>query len=98
MRKALRAAAALFLLTLTASCSKPEDPIQVDTTAITILNQTSSDWKGVLIVVLSRRSARVESRRAPQRADRAVRNGVRTAVAVRHADHEGRRDRKVGGR
>jgi hypothetical protein len=51
MRKALRAVAALFLLALTASCSKPEDPIQVDTTAITILNQTSSDWKGVLIVV-----------------------------------------------
>ena len=51
MRKALRATAALFALALAASCSKPEDPIQVDTNAITILNQTSSDWKGVLIVV-----------------------------------------------
>lgn len=51
MRKAFRAAAALFLLAVTASCSKPEDPIQVDTTAITVLNQTSDDWKGLLIVV-----------------------------------------------
>ena len=51
MRKALRAAAALFVLALAASCSKPEDPIQVDTNAITVLNQTSDDWKGLLIVV-----------------------------------------------
>ena len=100
MRKALRAVAALFLLALTASCSKPEDPIQVDTTAITILNQTSSDWKGVLIVVNDhyRGGARAEIRRAHQCADRTVRNRVRTAVAAGHADHQGRRHRKVGGR
>ena len=51
MRNALRVAAALFVLAMTASCSKPEEPIQVDTNAITILNQTSDDWKGMLIVV-----------------------------------------------
>lgn len=51
MRYALRVAAALIVLVVTASCSKPEDPIQVDTNAIAILNQTSSDWKNVLIVV-----------------------------------------------
>ena len=50
MRIALRAAAAVFVLALAASCSKPEDPIQVDTTAITVLNQTDTDWNKVLIV------------------------------------------------
>ena len=48
---ALRAVAAVFVLTLAASCSKPEDPIQVEQTAINILNQTDDDWKNVLIVV-----------------------------------------------
>jgi hypothetical protein len=51
MQIALRAAAAVFVLVLAASCSKPEDPIQVDQTAINILNQTDTDWKNVLIVV-----------------------------------------------
>jgi hypothetical protein len=51
MRIALRAAAALLLVAIAASCSKPEDPIQVEQTAINILNQTDHDWKGVLIVV-----------------------------------------------
>lgn len=51
MRKALRAAATLLALVVAASCSKPEDPIQVDSTSVTVLNQTSADWKNVLIVV-----------------------------------------------
>ena len=51
MRTALRAAAAFLLVVMAASCSKPEDPIQVDSSAITILNQTDSDWKNVLITV-----------------------------------------------
>ena len=51
MRIALRAAAALVLLALAASCSKPEDPIQVESNAITVLNQTDGDWKNVLITV-----------------------------------------------
>lgn len=51
MHIALRAAAALLVLAIAASCSKPEDPIQVEPTAINILNQTDSDWKNVLIVV-----------------------------------------------
>lgn len=51
MRNALRAAAALLVLVAAASCSKPEDPIQVDAASVTLLNQTSTDWKNVLIVV-----------------------------------------------
>ena len=51
MRTALRAAAAFLLLVIAASCSKPEDPIKVEPTAITILNQTDNDWKNVVIVV-----------------------------------------------
>lgn len=51
MRNAPRLAAALLLLVLAAACSKPEDPIQVDNTSITLLNQSSADWKNVLIVV-----------------------------------------------
>ena len=51
MRKALTVVAALLVLAWSASCSKPEDPIQVDTNAIAVLNQTSEDWKNVLIVV-----------------------------------------------
>lgn len=50
MRKALRAAALLALVAV-ASCSKPEDPIQVDSVSVTVLNQSSADWKNVLIVV-----------------------------------------------
>ena len=50
MRIALRAAAALLVLVMAASCSKPEDPIQVEQTAITVLNQTDTDWNKVLIV------------------------------------------------
>jgi hypothetical protein len=49
MRKALRAAA-LLALVVVASCSKPEDPIQVDSASVTVLNQTSVDWNKVLIV------------------------------------------------
>jgi hypothetical protein len=51
MRKALRAAVALLVIVMAASCSKPEDPIQVDQSAITVLNQTDNDWKNVLITV-----------------------------------------------
>ena len=51
MRTALRTAAALLMVVIAASCSKPEDPIKVEPTSITVLNQTSSDWKNVLIVV-----------------------------------------------
>ena len=48
---ALRAVAVVFVLALAASCSKPEDPIQVDSTSIAVLNQTDTDWNKVLIVV-----------------------------------------------
>ena len=51
MRIALRSALACLLLVMAASCSKPEDPIQVDPSAITVLNQTDGDWKNVLITV-----------------------------------------------
>lgn len=44
-------AAALFALALTVGCSDPADPVSVDGNAITVLNQTSHDWRNVLIVV-----------------------------------------------
>jgi hypothetical protein len=50
MHNALRAALAILALAVAASCSKPEEPIQVDTAAITVLNQTETDWSNVLIV------------------------------------------------
>jgi len=44
-------AAALLALSLAIGCSEEQDPVDVDGNAITVLNQTSQDWRNVLIVV-----------------------------------------------
>jgi len=41
----------LLTLALTAACSQTPEPIQVEGTTITILNQTSEDWKDLVITV-----------------------------------------------
>jgi hypothetical protein len=51
MRTRTYLAAALLLLGLAAACSDPPPPIQVDDNTITVLNQTSDDWRNVLITV-----------------------------------------------
>lgn len=43
--------AALVALALAAGCSDPQEPISVDDNAITVVNETSHDWRNVLIVV-----------------------------------------------
>ena len=50
-RSAAAAVLGVLLLAFAAACSEPEDPISVDGNAITVLNQTSHDWRNVLIVV-----------------------------------------------
>lgn len=44
-------AAALLALACAAGCSEEQDPVSVDGNAITVLNQSSQDWRNVLIVV-----------------------------------------------
>jgi hypothetical protein len=51
MQRQLYAAAALIALTLTLACSEKQDPVSVDDNNINVLNQTSEDWRNVLIVV-----------------------------------------------
>ena len=50
MRKTLSVAAAL-VLAVAAACSDPPEPLEIDDTAIAVLNTTSNDWNNVLIVV-----------------------------------------------
>ena len=45
------AGALLVAQLFAAGCSDPEDPIDVDGNAITVLNQSDHDWRNVLIVV-----------------------------------------------
>lgn len=44
-------AAALLVLSLATGCSDPQDPISVDDNAITVINESSDDWRNVLIVI-----------------------------------------------
>ena len=41
----------LALALLAAGCGDPPPPVSVDEGAVTVLNQTSNDWKNVLITV-----------------------------------------------
>ena len=45
------AVAALVALTLASGCSDKQDPVSVDGNSITVLNESSQDWRNVLIVV-----------------------------------------------
>ena len=51
MRNCARLAAALLTLVLAVACSEPPEPLQVENTAITLLNTTDEDWKNILITV-----------------------------------------------
>ena len=44
-------AGALLVIALSAGCSDPPPPIQVNDNTITVQNQTSDEWRNVLIVV-----------------------------------------------
>ena len=81
MRIALRAAA-LLLVVFAASCSKPEDPIQVEPTTINILNQTDEDWKNVYITVNDHYRGGVQVLKAKGRLNAAM-NQFETAYGQR---------------
>jgi hypothetical protein len=51
MRSRRYLAAALLVLGLSAACSDPPPPIQVNENSITVTNQTSDEWRNVLITV-----------------------------------------------
>ncbi|MEO6213950.1 MAG: hypothetical protein ABIP65_10020 [Vicinamibacterales bacterium] len=51
MRRRSALSLVLLVLGVTAGCSDPPPPIQVDDNTITVLNQTSEEWRAVLITV-----------------------------------------------
>ncbi|CAN5840061.1 hypothetical protein BH18ACI5_BH18ACI5_29020 [soil metagenome] len=51
MRTRTCLAAALLVLGVSAACSDPPPPVQVDDNTITVLNQTKDEWRNVLITV-----------------------------------------------
>ncbi|MEO5894234.1 MAG: hypothetical protein ABIS06_00855 [Vicinamibacterales bacterium] len=51
MRTGIYLVAALLVLGGSAACSDPPPPVQVDDNTITVLNQTSDEWRNVLITV-----------------------------------------------
>lgn len=51
MRSRQYLSAALFVLALAAACSDPPPPITVNDNTITVTNQSSDEWRNVLIVV-----------------------------------------------
>jgi hypothetical protein len=51
MRSRRYLAAALLVLGLSVACSDPPPPIQVNENSITVTNQTSDEWRNVLITV-----------------------------------------------
>lgn len=51
MRTRTYLAPALLVLGLSAACSDPPPPVQVDENTITVLNQTKDEWRNVLITV-----------------------------------------------